>query len=275
LALRGDGYHEVRLALVPVSLYDEIAWEPGGKGLALEVVGSREALGPRRDNLVYRAALAFQSVSNLSVQGRLRLTKHVPSGAGLGGGSANAAGTLVVLNRWHGSPLSPRQLWELAQGLGADVPFFLAPQAQWAEGRGERLTPIADFPRLHVLVVKPPFGIRTAQAYRRTTPRPEAAPRPPLRTVEEVLAALVNDFEPALFPAYPLLPEIKARLLAAGARGALLSGSGSALFGIFAAAAGRDAAAATLAAQEPAWTVLPCDTLEHHDYTERHECSHG
>lgn len=266
LARRNDGYHQVRLALIPVSLYDTISWEPGGNAPRLEVI-SAEPLGAPADNLVFRAALAFQSASGLSVQGTLRLTKHVPSGAGLGGGSADAAGTLVMLNRLHGDPLSQHRLWEVAQTLGSDVPFFVRPCPQWAEGRGEMLTPITGFPRLPLLVVKPPFGISTAEAYRRVAPRPEAAPFPPLGTPAHVVAALINDFEPALFPDYPELPRIKARLKASGASGALLSGSGSAVFGVFPDAIRRDAAAEHLTREEPAWTVLPCDTLKRHDYT--------
>jgi 4-diphosphocytidyl-2-C-methyl-D-erythritol kinase len=269
LSKRNDGYHDVRVALAPVGLYDTIAWQPGGEQLFLEV-SSAEALGPVEQNLVFRGALAFQVASGLSVHGRLRLEKRVPSGAGLGGGSANAAGTLVVLNRLYGEPLSEHRLWELAQQLGSDVAFFLRPCPQWAEGRGERLTPIASFPRLHVLVIKPPFGISTAQAYSKTVPRPESYPLPPLRSLQEVLTALANDFELALFPEYPALSEIKERLLAAGARGALLSGSGSAVFGLFTDAAARDQAMAELAQESSrrgiAWMVLPCDTLERHDY---------
>jgi 4-diphosphocytidyl-2-C-methyl-D-erythritol kinase len=269
LARRDDGFHEVRLALVPVALHDSISWWPGGTGLELQVE-SREPLGPTEDNLVYRAALAYQSATGRPLRGRLHLTKRVPTGAGLGGGSANAAGTLAVLNRLDGGPLPEQRLWQLAQELGSDVPFFLQPHPQWAEGRGERLHPIAGFPTLPVLVIKPPFSIATAQAYRAVRPRPDplpgAPPYPALDTLAAVVAALVNDFEPALFPAHPALSPIKERLLAAGARGALLSGSGSAIFGLFADAPARDRAAAALAQAEPAWTVLPCDTLERHAY---------
>lgn len=270
LSRRNDGYHNVRLALAPVGLYDTITWQPGGERLSVEVSGA-EVLGPVEENLVYRAALAFQTDSGLSVHGRLRLEKQVPSGAGLGGGSANAAGTLVVLNRLYGAPLSESRLWEIAQQLGSDVPFFLRPRPQWAEGRGERLTPITGFPRLHVLVVKPPFAISTAAAYRKTMPRPELAPALSLDSLDQVLAALVNDFESALFPEYPALPEIKARLLAAGARGALLSGSGSSVFGLFTDAVARDRAAVEMvrlaSVQSSAWTVLPCDSLDHYEYS--------
>ncbi len=267
LSRRNDGYHDVRLALVAVSLLDEIAWEPGETGLTLEV-RSAEPLGPPPQNLVYRAALAFQSAAGIALQGRLRLTKRVPTGAGLGGGSANAAGTLVALNRLHGSPLSGHRMWELAQDLGSDVPFFLSARPQWAEGRGERLSPIAGFPRLTVLVVRPPFAIGTGAAYGHVQPRPDpgAPALPRLDTLEAVVAALANDFEPALFPIHPALGAIKSRLLAAGARGALLSGSGSAVFGLFADPAGRERAAQVLTREEPAWTVLACDTLDGHAY---------
>jgi 4-diphosphocytidyl-2-C-methyl-D-erythritol kinase len=178
---------------------------------------------------------------------------------------------MMVLNRLDGAPLPDVRLLQLAQELGSDVPFFLQPQPQWAEGRGERLRPIVGFPALPVLLVKPPFSIATAQAYREVRPRPDPLPNAPahpaLDSLEAVVAALVNDFEPALFPARPVLATIKERLLAAGARGALLSGSGSAVFGLFADTPTRDRAASTLAQEEPAWTVLPCDTLERHRYS--------
>jgi len=265
LALRRDGYHDVRIALVAVGLYDTIEWHPGAGNLSLAVTGG-ENVGPPEQNLVLRAARAFAGAAEKALAGQLRLAKRVPAGAGLGGGSANAAGTLWALNHWYGSPLSVARLRELALALGSDVPFFLDPRPSWAEGRGERLTPIAGFPPLELLIVKPPFGIGTAFAYGRCRPRPRAAV-PRLESLGAVVAALENDFEPVLFPEFPELERIQQCLRAAGALGALLSGSGSAVFGIFADAAARDRAAEALARAEAAWSLYRCATLTGHDPT--------
>lgn len=265
LARRPDGFHEVRLGLVPVSLYDSIAIEIApGRGIALEVDGP-EPLGPPEDNLVHRAARAFQRASGTLPGLRLHLRKHIPAGAGLGGGSGNAAGTLVALNTIAGRPLSGERLAALALGLGADVPFFLAPRPSLAEGRGERLQPLEGFPELPVLIVKPPFAVSTAAAYRAVRPRPRPASAGRLDSLAAVVGALHNDFEAPLFGHYPELAAIKRRLLEAGAAGALLSGSGSALFGVFADAPARDRALRALSA-EPSWRVWPCATLARHDY---------
>jgi 4-diphosphocytidyl-2-C-methyl-D-erythritol kinase len=264
LGRRADGFHDVKLALVPVSIYDFIIFLPGETNVRLEVFGP-EDLGPPENNLVYRAAMAYQEAAGVPVRGILRLIKHIPSGAGLGGGSGNAAATLVALDRLHGHRLGAVRLREIALGLGSDVPFFLEPRPQWAEGRGERLTPLPDLPRLHLIVVKPAFPISTAEAYGQVRPRERRAGVPELTTPGQVLRAMENDFEAALFPRYPELARIKTRLLEAGALGALLSGTGSALFGVFADAAQRDAAALRLRGQ-PGWAVHPCESLASHDY---------
>jgi 4-diphosphocytidyl-2-C-methyl-D-erythritol kinase len=266
LGRRNDGFHEVRVALTAVSIYDTLTWQPSANPLRVQVEGP-EPLGPETGNLVYRASVAFEAATGIRIGGLWRLTKAIPAGAGLGGGSGNAAGTLVVLNRLNGGPLSAAQLHVLAAQLGSDVPYFLDPRPQWGSGRGEQLLPLAGFPRLPVLVIKPAFSIATAEAYGRVRPREgEAAMQPPLTTLEEVVASLNNDFERVLSEVYPELAAIKTGLLAAGARGALLSGSGSAVFGLFASAAERDAGQMRLTRTNPAWLALACDTLPDHDY---------
>jgi 4-diphosphocytidyl-2-C-methyl-D-erythritol kinase len=271
LGKRKDGYHEVSLVLVPVSLYDTLAFCPEGENpLSLEV-DSKEDLGRLEDNLVWRAAAVFQEATGMSLNDRILLAKHIPSGAGLGGGSGNAAGTLVALNALHGRPLAPQQLQVLAATLGSDVPFFVDPHPATCEGRGERLTPFAGFPSLPLLIVKPPFSIGTAEAYRalaqsRSGPAPVSPqPMPKLTTVDTVVSALHNDFEPVLFKSHPELAEIRDTLRKEGAAGAVLSGSGSAVFGIYRDPAARDGAAQRVRADRR-WAVFPCETLTGHTY---------
>ncbi|MCZ6533403.1 MAG: 4-(cytidine 5'-diphospho)-2-C-methyl-D-erythritol kinase [SAR324 cluster bacterium] len=265
LSPRNDGFHEVNIALAPVSIFDELELRPAVRaGIGLEVTGS-DAKGAPRENLVYRAALAFQDASGMELALELRLHKNIPSGAGLGGGSGNAAGTLLALNALHGNALDEEQLAELALDLGSDVPFFMRPTPSLARGRGEQLAALPEFPELALLVVKPPFEISTAQAYGMLKD-PAADPvTPPMGSLDEVLSALENQFEQPLGTAYPELAEIKFRLLGAGAAGALLSGSGSALFGVFADAARRDSAADLLRGASDL-TLFPCRTLRNHAY---------
>lgn len=265
LARRADGNHNVRILLVAVSLFDELEFRPrAAPGVALRVEAA-EPLGRPEDNLVYRAALAFQDAAGVPLALAIALSKHVPSGAGLGGGSGNAAGTLRALNALHGHPLAPSRLSAIAAGLGADVPFFLDPVPSLAEGRGERLRPLPPFPSLPLLVLKPPLAVSTGEAYARATPDGREHPLPPFGTLAEVRAGLHNDFEATVLPAYPELAEAKAALLEAGAAGALLTGSGSALFGVFPEAAVRDAAARVLR-EHGRWQVLPCEPLPGHTY---------
>ncbi len=317
LGKRKDGYHNVNIALTPISLYDTltIALHPG-EGTAL-TVESGEDLGPPERNLARLASEAFQRALRERERGRERgrevalkmdgasqhvkvhLEKRIPAGAGLGGGSGNAAGVLSVLNRAAGHPLAPFRMLELAAELGADVPFFLDPRPSWAEGVGERLRPLEGLPPLELLLVIPPFAVSTGEAYALldATALPDAteaagpaAPTVPdwkprdgteeIGTTEggpavsgaaeamEVAAGLHNRFEEVLLPRYPELAEIKRRLVEGGALGALLTGSGSAVYGVYAEAAARDAALAALTdtARDARWRCFPCRTLERHEY---------
>lgn len=307
LGKREDGYHNVKIALTPISLYDTLTIElrPGeGTALTLE---AGEDLGPPERNLARLASEVFQQA--LQEQGgasryvKMHLEKRIPAGAGLGGGSGNAAGVLSVLNRAAGHPLAPSRMLELAAELGADVPFFIDPRPSWAEGLGERLRPLAGLPPLELLLVLPPFAVSTGEAYAlldapalldaKEAAGP-AAPTPPDwkpgdgpfeggaaegGTAEgapvqatEVAAGLHNRFEEVLLPRYPELVEIKRRLVEAGALGALLTGSGSAVFGVYADAAARDAALVALErkARDDGWRCFPCRTLERHEYRDIH-----
>jgi 4-diphosphocytidyl-2-C-methyl-D-erythritol kinase len=272
LRRRSDGYHDVRIALAPVALYDRLTFMLGGeRGVRLQV-HAPESLGPPEENLVQRAALAFQAALGRPLAAAMRLDKAIPAGAGLGGGSGNAAATLVALNRWHGHPLGPERMEALARALGADVPFFLEPRPAWAEGIGERLTPLGPLPALELLLAVPPLAIATGAAYALARPEADGGPAPgaapDFRSVAGVVEGLFNAFEAALLPRHPVLGTLRAALLEAGALGARLSGSGSALFGVFADGPARDAAAQTLAPRAAAegWRLLPCRTLAAHRY---------
>ena len=265
LRRRVDGDHEVDLALVSISLYDELEFHRVSRGGVDLTVDSAQPLGPAKDNLVRRAADIFEQLSGGPLNVRIHLRKFIPAGAGLGGGSGNAAGTLLALNAMLGQPLDRGQLVSAAQKLGADVPFFLSPSPHRAQGRGERLSPLRNFPRLPLLLVKPPFSISTGEAYRGVTRYSREARAPAMTTLREVVEALDNQFEDHLFTAHPELGQAKSRLLECGAAGALLSGSGSALFGVFEHEESRAAAAGQLSLGA-GWQVYFCETLSAHSY---------
>ena len=264
LAKRPDGYHDVRLALIPISLFDELIFTQCAGAQPMLSVESTQPLGSVEDNLVYRAIMAFQRAVEDPVGVAVHLVKRIPAGSGLGGGSGNAAGTLVTLNRLAQQPLAEERLRRIAAELGADVPFFLNPRPSRAEGRGDRLRVLPGFPGLTLLVVQPAFAIETRMAYAQVRPRPREDLSDP-SSFDEMVGAMENDFESVLFPQYPLLEEVKARLLEAGAAGAMLTGTGSALFGCFLDEGLRDQAHARLQG-DARWQVFPCEVLPRHDY---------
>lgn len=239
LAREASGYHQLETLFCRLELADELEVLTGGGGVQLTVDGPD--LGPDAQNLVVRAAEAV--LPRLGAGGAsIHLTKSIPVGAGLGGGSSDAAATLVALNRLHGEPLEPEELLEIGIGLGSDVPFFLAdvPLAL-AWGRGERLLALESLTRANVLLAVPPFAVSTADAYRRLdAARAEELPPAPrlhrlaeYRTWTALAPRAANDFEDVVFRDYPLLPQIKRALRRAGAFLALMTGSGSAVFGVF------------------------------------------
>lgn len=158
----GQGYHLLRTVMQAIDLYDTLTFLPG-RGLTL--TGSGEGIAMDESNLVYRAAALFYREAGLSPAVRIDLQKAIPTRAGLGGGSGNAAGTLFALNERHGKPFSPERLAALALALGADVPFFLQGGRALAQGRGERLTPQPVEREAYLLLMNAP-GVDTGAAYR-------------------------------------------------------------------------------------------------------------
>ena len=264
LKRRNDGYHEVYTHLVAVSLFDTIRlWPNAGKGISLTVEG--HPCGPENKNLILKAAHAFERHSGVAIHMNFHLSKMIPLGAGLGGGSGNAAGVLQALNHYYHFPLKTAELKQMAAILGADVPFFIDPRPSEAHGRGEELAHLPEYPSFFLVIVKPPFAISTAEAYRRCQPAPMPLPVKPIKTFPQLAASLYNQFEITLLAIFPELFVLKEKLMACGAVAALVSGSGSAVFGLFCEeTAQRQAYQQLLEAK--LGEVYCCHSLESHPY---------
>ena len=234
LARRPDGYHGIRSVMVPVALADTIAVEPGDRfSFACSAAGLDGA-----DNLVVRAFAALGELPPV----RVRLEKFVPSQAGLGGGSSDAASVLLAAMDGAFGPPPDLDWIATARALGSDVPFFLAKTAALVEGTGERVTPAGALPPWHVLLVKPPVAVSTAQAYSRLDERPhESRARSDSVSIalltalqrgefDDVERLMQNDFEAVVAAGTPEIARALDALRAAGASNALLAGSGSCVF---------------------------------------------
>lgn len=264
LKKRSDGFHEIYTHFVPVSLFDQITLTPNPQqGLRFTVEGGPSGL--ETNNLIVRAIRAFEKEAGVQAHLDVHLLKRIPVGAGLGGGSGNAAGVLQALNAWYGFPLQAPVLKKLARTLGADVSFFLDPRPCEAEGRGERLTPLPKHPSFFPLIIKPSFSIATAQAYLRCLPAPRPPALPAIETFDQLIATLHNQFEQTLFAEFPMLFQIKQRLLEVGALGALVSGSGSSVFGVFSQQAQQQSAFEVMVAKGFGQAFC-CHSLKSHRY---------
>lgn len=261
LGKRPDGFHELETLFFPVPLHDEISAEASPDGIVLTC--SNPTLPVDGTNLVHRAAAKFLETAGTGSGVRLHLEKRLPLAAGLGGGSANAAVTLLVLNELFGHPLAFVQLDAIAATLGSDVNFFLQPNPALAGGRGEQITPVAPFTALEgcaIFLFHPGFGVATPWAFRELARFPEALNGRAGRAAEvaEVFrrgdlpaagAAIYNSLEAPVLEKYPILRLYQEFLRAHGAFGALMSGSGSTTFALFPDAASAEAAVLPFRAQ--------------------------
>ena len=244
LGKRPDGFHELETVMHPVNLFDEIRFERGGNGIQLTC--DDPALPVDSKNLVFRAADAFLKLHNLRDGVRIHLQKKIPLAAGLGGGSGNAATTLLALNELFDRPLSTAKLSELAAALGSDVPFFLQDRPALATGRGEKIRPLDFFPALRggaFLLIHPGFGISTAWAYQSLARFP-AALNGRRGRADKLVSSLqagdlraaagefYNSLEAPALEKYPVLALFQEFLRANGAPAALMSGSGSTTFAL-------------------------------------------
>jgi 4-diphosphocytidyl-2-C-methyl-D-erythritol kinase len=236
LRKREDGYHDLRMIMQRIDLCDELEIsfrnEPG---VGLECDGAD--IPADSSNLVWKAAQEILKLSPLKTGLQIRLKKNIPVAAGLGGGSSDAASTLMGLNRLLKTGLADEELMAMGLRLGADVPFFIFKKPAVAEGIGEKLTPLEQIPKLWLALVNPGIHVATSWAYRNLnlTTEKVAAKLPFLyKSPEDVSEILSNDLETVTIEQNPVIAVIKELLLSAGAAGALMSGSGSTVFGIFA-----------------------------------------
>jgi 4-diphosphocytidyl-2-C-methyl-D-erythritol kinase len=223
--------------MVPVTLFDHLELTLTRSG-RIKLACRGFSVPDDHKNLVYRAATAFFSRTKPNKGLNLTLTKNIPVAAGLGGGSSDAACTLMALNKMHENPLKIRDLAEIAIGLGADVPFFLQNRPCVAKGIGEILRPIEKWPHFWYVIVTPRFHVSTSWVYRNLKIKLtkneysfiiKSLERDPL-AVSDILE---NDLETVTATHFPVINSIKKLLVDAGAEGALMSGSGPSVFGVF------------------------------------------
>jgi len=242
---RPDGFHDLESIMVPLSVCDEMEFEPreAAHGITLEC--DVPDLPTDAGNLVVRAALALRDRFNVSAGAHITLRKRVPIAAGMGGGSGNGAVALTGLNQLWNLGLTPEQLHPLAATLGSDCALFLDPKPSFCHGRGERVEPLSDaeaatLRRAHFVLINPGFGISTRWAYEHV--RPFLTGRSgAIKVIRDALArgdlaaaakAMINTLEGPALRKYPILELLKESLLSNGCVGALMSGSGATVFGV-------------------------------------------
>ena len=259
LRKRTDGFHDIETVFYPVPLSDileytyhkdvdlqidasnhgtfnpQTAFTRGGKKVVYQMSGIKVE-GELQQNLIFKALQLFEDHFGLSTHVHLHLHKIIPMGAGLGGGSADAAFLLKQLWVDHQQPCSIEELIQLAAGIGSDCAFFMLNSPSFATGKGEVLAPLkVDLKGYSIVIVKPQIHVATAEAYAGVTPfeRSVSLEEVITRPISEWNQTLFNDFETSVFRKYPEIGLVKTKLLEAGAVYAAMSGSGSAVFGIF------------------------------------------
>lgn len=247
-AVRTDGYHEIDSVFVPLDLADRVrvTAEPGAKrAITLRASGPFAAEVPSGpDNLVVRAAEALLDAAGVEARVELELEKHIPTGAGLGGGSSDAGAVLRALSAQLGSAVVGVDLPALALRLGADVPFFLDPRPARVRGIGEWIEPMEGVPALALLLAHPGISLATARVYAdwddeegaltpespRPTMRPAFGPGSEASALRDLLE---NDLEPPAVRLCPAIAQLEEQILSLGALGVGMSGSGATVFGVF------------------------------------------
>lgn len=239
LSRRPNGYHDVRMVMQTIGLFDLLTFHRSeASGITL-LCGHNE-LPCDQSNLIYRAAKLFYKYTGITPGIRIELEKNIPVAAGMAGGSSDAAATLKALNTLYDTELALPQLQELGVQLGADVPYCLLSGTALAEGIGEILTPLAPAPDCHCLIVKPPVSVATGYVYEHlnltTVQHPDIDAQ--LKAIADsdfagLCSHLGNVLESVTTALHPEIISIKTKLLSLGADGALMSGSGPTVFGLF------------------------------------------
>ena len=275
LGPRPDGYHELRTVFQSIALHDVIECVPRDGAFAIECTTAGVPLDA--SNLVWRAADALWRAlrKRPPLSGVLiRLHKSIPLQAGLGGGSADAAAALIALARLWKAPVRPAQLTDVAATLGADVPFFLSGGTALGLGRGDEVYPLADLPRHWIVILVPGFGVSTADAYSWYDGERDVSRGGSAREAQHVpgpwpsrAAQMINDLEAPIARHHPEIDQMRTALRRAGALAAAMSGSGSAVFGLFQKRA--DALVAVDRLSGSGWRVLLTESLDRGEYARR------
>lgn len=244
---RADGYHLIDSLMVPISLCDELlvairTRQPGALQPSVSVEADCAQIPSGADNLAYQAAAAFVKVAQQSVAIAIHIRKRIPVGSGLGGGSSDAAAVLLALNRFLGHPLQPAQLADVGARIGADVPFFVYGRPARVTGTGERIVPITLGATLNLVVCSDGYKLSTAHVYSQVRAASHSLTSdPPVSNITDFVEGrrpftdlLVNDLEGAAAHIHPEVLSLKARVMQEGAQAALMTGSGSAVFGVWA-----------------------------------------
>ena len=270
---RADGYHEVITVLQTISLADELSFQLRADS-EVSLVCDEPSIPVDDSNLVVKAANALRQRAGAPSGVQIQLKKRIPAKGGLGGASTNAAVTLLALNELWKCGLDIDDLVSLGSELGADVPFFLLGGRCVATGTGTSLTPVSDVPKQHLVTITPNAQVSTAEAYASlnaaslTTSESASilsSSLAELNSADSRQWPLRNDFEKVIFEIEPEIERAKSALLDAGARGALLAGSGSSVFGLFDSETARNRACEDLKC-EAGWRVFPCETLSRDEY---------
>lgn len=265
---RKDGYHELRTLFQALSLADELEFVLRNDGL-IKLSGDKSSLSWGKDNLIYQAALALKKTKPGASGVEIKVRKNIPPGYGLGGGSSNAAVTLILLNQLWQLGLSRPELTRIGRQLGADVPFFFYGGLCLGEGRGDLIKPLPDLNNWFVLLVFPPFSLSTRWVFQH-----QALPLTSKAKVSKIkqflksgrFDVLENELENVVFSRFPQLREIKEAIKTRQAQLSLMTGSGSAVFGLFLDKQEAEEAGREITRLFPGVTVRICHTVKQSQY---------
>ncbi len=260
---RPDGYHDLATVMCRVSLFDNINMTVGKAGISVTADSPDVPSGP--ENIVYRAVRLLLDTAGKEVGVDVRISKGIPVQSGLGGASSNAAAVMARLNEVLGLGLTRDELIDLGARIGADVPFFLFDSPAVATGKGEVLQRVEGIPDAWLVIVKPPGGISTRQAYEKidlvlTEEKKHIIIPKFIGNLHNLVGSMFNDFEPIAEAMLGEITDIKKALIGHGALGAMLSGSGSAVFGVFVDEAGAQRAYKALSTH-PVWNAYIAKNL--------------
>ncbi|MBF0384027.1 MAG: 4-(cytidine 5'-diphospho)-2-C-methyl-D-erythritol kinase [Magnetococcales bacterium] len=273
---RSDGYHLLQTVMTFFPLYDLLEIEILPQRGRIELSCQPEVTPKPEDNLIYKTAKAFGLATGVDKGVAIKLTKNIPHGGGLGGGSSNAATTLLALNKMWDINWSLDKLIELGVSLGADIPIFLGGRGALAQGIGEKLTFLPDLPTATLVLLNPGETISTKEVFKALAGNFPHHPHPlEADTIKEgcLPALLENDLEPIVKNITPIITEMTDSLLSTGANATLMSGSGSSLFGYFNKKEQASKAVNTLKQRHPNWKIMKGTTFNIHPFAKEWKSS--